>query len=347
MSPKTPRIVVIILNWNGLDDTLECLHSVMRIDYPSYDIYVADNGSTDGSIPGIRAQFPALKLIENGANLGFAEGNNRAIQQAIDTDAEFVLLLNNDTVIDSNLLSAFVRAAEMFPDGGVFGPKIYHYGEKEKIWYAGGYWDASTLSFEEKGAGCRDEGQFDQLAETEWVIGCAMFIRADVFRKIGLLEAKFFLNSEEIDFCSRAQRAGFSCVFVPDAQVWHKISVSFGGEHSPMKEYFSARNRLLWAKRNASYSLRLRIHISTARNLFLRFGLPVVKVRPGAKLFINWWWAARTAFRDPRNRAYYLGVRDYWRGQFGNCPDTIRQLTKHWAAARAKAEPIGLVGDKR
>lgn len=336
MNATPPSVQLIILNWNGRDDTLACLESVKRIDYPNFKVIVADNGSSDGVVDIIRRDFPNVHIIENHANLGFAAGNNSAIAYALESGAEFIFLLNNDTVVDPAILPAFIKAAEQKPKGGVFGGKIYYYNNKEILWYAGGYWDAQTLSFGEYGAGELDRGQFDELTETEWVIGCAMFIRAEVFRKVGLLEPDFFLNNEEIDFCSRAKRAGFSCVYVPDARLWHKISVSFGGEDSPLKEYFSARNRLLWAQRNARLGLRMRMYLGSTRSLIQRFIRPLLgKTMAGPVTIQNWWWSARAGFRDPRNRAAFLGFRDFWLRRFGNCPDVVRELGKEWAAKRA------------
>jgi len=232
------------------------------------------------------------------------------------------------------MLDAFVEAAHRFPDGGVFGPKIYYHADPRRIWYAGGFWDPESLTFGEHGAGLLDKGQFDAAGKTEWVIGCAMFIRAEVFRKVGLLEPKFFLNNEEIDFCSRVRRAGFDCVYVPEAKVWHKISVSFGGENSPMKEYFTARNRLLWAHRNAGLSLRLRIHGRVWQTLGRRLLSPALSWgRPPASTRARW-WSLRNAFTDPRNRAYLLGVRDYYLRRFGDCPDQVRALARTWSLNR-------------
>ncbi|MDF1582313.1 MAG: glycosyltransferase family 2 protein, partial [Methyloprofundus sp.] len=268
----------------------------------------------------------------NGENLGFAGGNNRAIEHALASGAEFILLLNNDTVVSPEIISAFINAAEQNPNGGIFGAKIYHYAEKNKLWYAGGYWNKQSLYFSERGAGQLDEGQFDQLEETDWVIGCAMFIRADVFKKIGLLEHKFFLNNEEIDFCSRARKAGYACVYVPEAKVWHKISVSFGGEDSPMKLYFSARNRLLWASRNADFLLKIRIYGNIFMVLMRRFIFPVFKFSFNFK---QWLWSVRETFLDPCHRAYFLGVRDFCLGRFGNCPEKIRELTKVWSKSKS------------
>jgi GT2 family glycosyltransferase len=339
-----PLIFIVILNWNGRTDTLACLESIAAVDYDDLRVIVADNGSIDGSVDAIRLSFPWVEVVDNGANLGFADGNNSAIRYALDSGADFIALVNNDTVVDPKIVSAFVVAADRLPDCGVFGAKIYYYDRKDVLWYAGGYWDPETLSFGEYGAGEHDMGQYDTLTETEWVIGCAMFIRAEVFKKVGLLEPAFFLNNEEIDFCSRSKRAGFRCAYVPEAKLWHKISVSFGGEDSPMKEYFSARNRLLWAQRNAAFGLRMRIYLSSTRALLRRFVRPMLGFPMGGRNKLRqWWWSARAAFRDPRNRAAAMGYRDFWLRRFGNCPDVVRDLAREWKARRT-AEPAVLPG---
>ena len=332
-----PMVHIIILNWNGREDTLGCLESVSRINHPNLKVIVADNGSTDGALEAIKLRFPWVQRVDNGANLGFAGGNNSAVKLALDAGADFVLLLNNDTIVDPGMVSGFVEAAGRMPRAGIFGAKIYFHADPKRLWYAGGYWNEHTLSFNEHGAGEIDRGQFDALTETEWVIGCAMFVRADVFRKIGLLEHKFFLNNEEIDFCSRAKRAGIACAYVPDARLWHKVSASFGGEDSPLKEYFSARNRLLWAQRNAGLGLRWRIYASSARSLMRRFVGPMLgRTVSGAASPRTWWWSVRAAFVDPRNRSAALGFRDFWLRRFGDCPESVRSMTRAWSAQRVR-----------
>lgn len=347
MGGKT-KIVVIILNWNGRRDTIDCLESLRTQDNGDFVVFLADNGSTDGSLEEISCTFPEVELIANGSNLGFAGGNNVAITRALEIGADYLFILNNDTIVDSRILSAFVSAAERMPECGVFGAKIYYYDHKDVLWYAGGYWDPETLSFGEYGAGERDVGQYDTLTETEWVIGCAMFIRAEVFKKIGLLEHAFFLNNEEIDFCSRAKRAGFRCAYVPEAKLWHKISVSFGGEDSPMKEYFSARNRLLWAQRNAAFGLRMRIYLSSTRALLRRFIRPMLGVPVGnGHSLRQWWWSSRAAFVDPRNRAAAMGFRDFWLRRFGNCPEVVRELAREWKNRRPAESAVPSVTQPR
>lgn len=340
---EPPAIALVILNWNGCADTLECLESVSRIGNRAVRIVVADNGSSDGSVSAIRARYPDVQLMENGSNLGFAAGNNSAITRALQDGAEFVFLLNNDTIVDPGIVDAFLDAAQRMPQAGVFGAKIYYHADPQRLWYAGGYWDPRSLSFNEHGVGEIDRGQFDRLTQTDWVIGCAMFVRAEVFRKVGLLEPQFFLNNEEVDFCSRVRRAGYSCAYVPRARLWHKVSASFGGEDSPLKEYFSARNRLLWAQRNAPASVRWRIYARSTAGLLrchtrALFGRTVA----GPLTPRTWWWELRGAFVDPRNRATAMGVRDFWLRRFGDCPDKVRALAWRWLARRAERAAPGV-----
>lgn len=332
------RVHLVVLNWNGGDDTIACLRSVSSVSSTHLAAWVADNGSSDDSLARVRREFPQVRVVENGVNLGFAGGNNTAINRALDGGAEFVFLLNNDTIVDPAIVDAFLDAAQRMPQAGVFGAKIYYHADPQRLWYAGGFWDAKTLSFNERGAGEVDQGQYDQLTETEWVIGCAMFVRADVFRTVGLLEPKFFLNNEEVDFCSRVRRAGYTCAYVPQARLWHKVSVSFGGEDSPLKEYFSARNRLLWAQRNAPAGLRWRIYARGASGLMRRYGRALLgRTVAGPLTPRAWWWAVRAAFADPRNRAAAMGFRDFWLRRFGDCPDKVRDLARQWSARKAQS----------
>ena len=256
------NVAIVVLNWNGKSDTLECLDSLTKVSFSNLETIVVDNGSTDDSVVTIKTDYPRVTVLETGKNLGFAEGNNVGIRLALERNADYVLLLNNDTVVDSNIIEAFIDAAKKYPNGGVYGAKIYYHAEPKRIWYAGGTWDKNEKCFAQIGDGVDDIGQFNEVVTTEFVVGCAMFIPAQVLKKVGLLESEFFLNYEEIDFCSRIKQAGYENIYVPDAILWHKISVSFGGESSPLKTYFTFRNRLLWAKRNLPFRERFIIHVS-------------------------------------------------------------------------------------
>jgi hypothetical protein len=320
-----------VLNWNGREDTLECLNSIQRVRYRNLHVIAVDNGSTDGSAEAIRAAFPSIDLIVNAANLGFAEGNNIGIRRALVQGAEFVLLLNNDTTVDPDLISELVAGAALNPRAGVLGPKIYYYSVPTRIWSAGGKWNETTMRFEQIGDGEEDSGQHETTCQTEFVVGCAMFIRSNVFRQVGLLEPKFFLNYEEIDFCARVRKAGLENLYVPKARLWHKVAASFGGETSPLKSYFNVRNRLLWAERNLALRRQARIHSSIYASLSRRLARPVIDAlrRPEGRLR-SAVWAMRSSWTSPINRAWLYGVRDYWRRRFGVCPEEVWDLQRQW-----------------
>jgi len=327
---QQPAIAVVILNWNGRDDTLACLASVAKIAYPNFRVIVVDNGSADDSVASIRAAFPDVEIIETGKNLGFAGGNNVGIKRALENGADYVLLLNNDTEVDPGILTAFVAAAERFPDAGVFSGKIYFHAEPNRIWYAGAQWNPKAARFMQVGEGLLDDGMtYSTACETGYACGCAFFIPAGRLREIGLLDEDFFLYFEETDWCFRAKEAGHPSIFVPDAKLWHKVSVSFGGEGSPLALYFITRNRLLWARRHATLPRRLSVHAEALRSLFRRFIFPLA----GSQLHgpftpKAWWWSVRGAFKDPRNVVFFLGVRDFWLHRFGDCPPVVRQFAK-------------------
>lgn len=319
-------VAIVVLNWNGATDTIICLKSLEALTYANFRVIVVDNGSTDGSVPAIRAAFPSVELIETGRNLGFAGGNNVGIRYALDRGADYVLLLNNDTEVERSLLDALVAAACRFPEAGAFSGKIYFHADPHRIWYAGARWNEQTLRFDLVGEGLIDDGNhFSHTSETAYACGCALFLPAARLREIGLLDEDFFLYFEETDWCYRARAAGHPSIFVPEARLWHKVSVSFGGEGSPLALYFITRNRLLWARRHAMRATRLRIYRATLRSLLLRIIAPV-KCHPRA--IKAWWWALRSALDDPNIRATYLGFRDFWLGRFGDCPPAVRRLVR-------------------
>jgi GT2 family glycosyltransferase len=220
------QITVIVINWNLKAATIECLRSVERLD-PPCRIIVVDNGSEDGSAECIAGHFPQAELFALPANIGFAAACNRAISRAlVDDGCQFVLLLNNDAVIHPNALWELVQAATQHPGAGILGPKVYSSHRQDLIWYAGARRRRLVLAAADTGRGQLDRGQFNALRAVDYVFGAAMLIRRSVFERIGLFDERFFLYLEDLDFCLRAQAAGFTLLFVPQACVWHTGSAS-------------------------------------------------------------------------------------------------------------------------
>jgi GT2 family glycosyltransferase len=324
-APRTaePGIAVIVLNWNGVRDTLDCLASLRSLDYGNFGVIVVDNGSTDGSAGTLRAAHPWVEVVETGANLGFSGGNNVGIVHALARGADYLLLLNNDTVVDPGVLRALVAAAALHPAAAAFSPKIYFHGDPRRIWYAGTRWDPETAMFRHVGRGQVDGGAFAKMGPTAYASGCALFAPASSFREIGLLDERFFLMYEETDWCYRAHKAGRPSIFVPGALVWHKVSASVGGYDSPLARYFLSRNGLLWARRHLSRRDYRRFRARRLYELGQRL-FPASRGRgPAGSLRI----LAGSA-TDPGRWAHALGILDHLLGRYGNCPAIVRRLGK-------------------
>ncbi len=235
MISPTPHVGIIVLNWNGLEDTRACLMSLRALEGPPVDLYVVDNGSTDGSVEALHREYgAAITLLANRRNLLWAGGNNVGIVRALADGCSHLLLLNNDTLVDQRLVAELL-AAEAQIGPGLFCPKIYYARQADLLWYAGGKLSLRRARIGHRGIRDVDRGQYDRLEETDWVTGCAMFAPRAVFDTVGLLDESFELYSEDVDYSLRAREAGYPLVYVPAAKVWHKVSASLGGNLSRRK----------------------------------------------------------------------------------------------------------------
>lgn len=250
-----PKVTIVVLNYNGKDDTIECLRSMEKLRYSNHEIVLVDNGSEDGSPLAVREMFPGVTIIENGENLGFSEGNNVGIKYGLENGSSYVLLLNNDTVVaDEQLLDSLVEFAEGTRKAGAVGPRIL-YWQSERIWFAGGR--VSYLT-----GFCRhmDKGTIDREYSTvapyvvDYVTGCCLLINVNVLRDIGLLDPDYFLYYEDTDLCFRARKSGYVNYVVPSCMIYHKKSASAGftGENrlTALQAYYFARNAILFARKN-------------------------------------------------------------------------------------------------
>ena len=283
------KVTIIILNWNGKEDTIECLESLKHITYPNYEILLVDNGSTDGSVECFRERYPVMEIIENGENLGFAEGNNVGIRRAMDDGADYVLLLNNDTVVDPEFLGELVKVAEGDEEIGVVGPKIYYYDEPNKIHYGGGkinWWIGRPYH-------CLintiDSDNFINDAEdVDFVTGCCMLLNVQINNDI-FFDEKYFAYFEDADLCVRLQRSGYKLVYNPNSKIWHKISRS-SGLQSEFYNYHFGRNRILFMKKHAHFMYKIIFYpyqvVFKGLVGFLYFGIKYKKIKL-ANAFLN------------------------------------------------------------
>jgi GT2 family glycosyltransferase len=240
-----PSVSVIIVNWNGLMDTIECVNSLTQIEYLNYSLIIVDNGSSENDAEKLKERFQNIKVLKLKRNLGFAIANNLGIRKGLKEGADYVLLLNNDTIVDRQFLNNMIQVAEEDNNIGILGPKIYSYDNKDKLHYAGGKF-RMYINHSTEGQHKRDIGQYEKLKETDWISGACMLIRKSVLEKVGLLPEEYFLSWEDIDLCLAAKREGYSCVFVPRSHIWHKVSSSFKREKLEYEQvFFGFRNRII------------------------------------------------------------------------------------------------------
>lgn len=327
-----PKVAVVILNWNGRDDTLQCLDSVSCIDYPNYQVIVVDNGSTDDSVVRIRERFPEVVIVETGRNLGYAGGNNVGIREAIARGAEYVLVLNNDTVVDPLVVRHLVSAGEVIGNVGMLGAKVYSHDDPLRIQYAGSVEDRKNARFSYRGTGQLDDGvSYEEIIETPYVYGAAFLVSARAVGDVGLLDERYYLCHEETDWCNRMRKKGYGIYFVPQAIAWHRGSPSFGGKESPLRAYFMIRNRLLWAERNMPFGGWLKLLVAASRAV-----VPVLGVRQIRNARTAYWacrgWVVTVRRRkgDPVEMARKTAFWDYVFRRFGDCPPAVRRLNKEW-----------------
>jgi len=224
------RVTIIILNWNRPQDTLNCLESLVTnsICEPSSieaglhqgdtletKLLVVDNGSTDDSVAAVGHAYPAVEIMELERNLGFAAGMNRGIQNALEQGADYVLLLNNDTLVAPKFVVHMVECMEN--DIGLVAPFIYYVEPPDELWH-----------------------NFQEPIVCDAATGCALLIKRTVMEEIGLFDEQFFMYYEDVDFCLRAIDNGYRTVVTPHAKVWHHVSQSSGGSHSPAARFYMA-----------------------------------------------------------------------------------------------------------
>ena len=266
------KITIIVVNFNSVADTAECLKSLSKLIKHDFEleIVLVDNASTDGSVVNIRKEFPHVTILVNSQNLGFSEGNNVGISYSLKRSADFILLLNNDTTVDQHLVTKLLDAAKSYPQGGIFCPKIYFYPGFEThrgrykaselgqvIWYGGGLMDWDNVLGSHRGVDEVDKGQYQEVIKTAYGTGCALFVRRAVFEKVGMLDPKFYLYYEDLDFSMRSRKKGFEIFYVPQALIWHKNAGSAGGTGSDLQAYYITRNRLLVGMRYAPWRTKL------------------------------------------------------------------------------------------
>jgi GT2 family glycosyltransferase len=275
------KIAFVILNYNGIADTLSCLKSLEKMIIPkdiSYQTFVVDNASADNSVKLLKNN-KNIVLIESPTNKGFSGGNNLGIKMALEQGYDYVGLLNNDTTVDTyllqNLLDGFSNSKV-----GVVVPKIYfmkgfefhsdRYTKDEQgkvIWYAGGIMDWNNMIGSHRGVDEVDVGQFDTATNIEFATGCCMLASNRAWKEVGMLDEKYFLYYEDSDWSMRIKNCGYTIWYYPKAFIYHKNAGSTGGSGSSLQDYYIARNRLLFGIHYAPVKTKAHLLIEAGRLL--------------------------------------------------------------------------------
>jgi hypothetical protein len=243
---RAPVIGALVVTWNRKDDALECVDSLLRSEYPRLTVYVVDNASTDGSSQAVAERYPDIRIIRSEENLGFAGGNNLGLARMLDDGVEAAFLINDDAVVERDTFAGLVSGGYDDPTVGVLAPKVLVHSKPGVIWSAGGNIDPMTGISAQRHCGEHDDGQADEPSEIDYAVGCAMLVRAEAIREVGMMDTRYFMYYEEVDWCRRIREAGYRILYVPRSRVTHKVSLNDGGRNRAA--YYFARNRLLYLK---------------------------------------------------------------------------------------------------
>jgi Predicted glycosyltransferases len=241
------KVSIILLNYNGAEDTLECVKSLEKINFENYSIIIVDNQSTDNSYNIIKENLGHKHVIlSSGKNGGFAYGNNIGIRYALEQGADYVLLLNNDTLVEPDFLQELVKAAEEDDKVGLVTGKILYESKRNLIWYGGGRINWERF-YGEHFQGVDDKTEVSR--NVTFATGCLMLVKREVFNAVGLLPEEYFMYYEDVDFCAGLQEKGYLIRYVPTSVIYHKVSASTGEEESAFAVEWNTRNRLKFIRK--------------------------------------------------------------------------------------------------
>jgi len=349
---NSQKVAIIILNWNGWQDTIECLESVYQIDYPDYEVIVVDNASTDNSIEKIKEycegkihvdskflkyknenkpievfeltseevikfkkidkkieSLPSNKkliLIKSPENLGFAGGNNVGIKFTLKSGCDFILILNNDTVVDPNILKKFLNVWGELENPGAVSGIICYYNSPDKIWFGGAKWEWVKIRF-------KINEKFPQkILKTDYICGACLFTNKEVIQKVGLFDERFFLIWEDSDWSYRTRKKGYTLYILPDVKIFHKTAQSFGSYQTFLCQYYFIRNQFLFFYKyyNSFYRFFYFILFFCKSLYSFKKMLSIKKVSKKENFEV----------KTEGIKGRLSGLKDYFFKKFGKCP---------------------------
>ena len=229
------KITILVLNWNGGQDTIECLKSLEKVEDENFNVLIVDNHSTIQPIDNVKTQFSQFDYLELDKNYGYSGGNNRGFEY-IKNETEFICFLNNDVVAEPNFIKNFRNAIQEFGEENIFGPKIFFEYPSNKIWYGGGVINLKNGHIFHRSIGLLEDEDSSKKGFTDYITGCCLLISTKIFEKLNGFDERFNMYAEDVDLCLRAKQQNINCIYVPESIIWHKVSSSTGGRYS-IKKY--------------------------------------------------------------------------------------------------------------
>lgn len=276
------RIALVTLHYKNLDDTLALLSSLAKAAIPEKNevkIYVVDNESSKDLKVELDKNFVDIDLLVSPSNLGFAAGNNLGLKRAISDGAEILVAINNDTVVGKDFFKEIITSPIKNGSVGAVGGLIYfapgfefnkNYPKKDLgkvIWYAGGNFDWNNILGSNSHVNEIDRRQFKKPGKTDFITGALLITKAEVLKRVGLFDEKYFMYLEDVDLCQRMKLAGYQLIFDPKIKIWHKVGQS-SGIGSPLNDYFITRNRLYFGLKYARFRAKFALVREAIRKLF-------------------------------------------------------------------------------
>jgi GT2 family glycosyltransferase len=307
---KPPVVGVILLNWNGLRDTQECVQSLLESSYSSLEIYIVDNASLNNEAETLKHQFPDVHVLPQTQNLGFCKGNNVGISKAVEDGAEYILVLNNDTIVPADTVDKLVSTFVEMPHAGAISPVILVHPSEEQVWFARAEWDYSRAQFSLN----PEKSNYAELKNkatwrSEFAVGCCLLTSSKIFTEVGLLDERYFAYYDEADWCSRLEKKGYLSFVTSSTLIYHKVSQSTPG---PVSTYLMARNRLLWMKENLSFYNRMRSFTYLGKEFIWHI--------------LNNWGIVKGGYTRQHSKAFLWGWLDFRLGRFGHWGKKVQQV---------------------
>lgn len=292
---SAPRVVVTVLNFNGYRDTIDCIRSLQRCTYPSMEIIVVDNCSTDGSFENLKSEFPDLEITTTSENLGYTGGVNVSLRQAQKRNPDYILVLNNDTIVEPEFLKYLVTALEAKTTASAAAGTILAEHDRETIWYAGGRMiPLRGLAVHDRRGEKIDRSRLGEARTVSFINGCMVLFRATALGTVGLEDERFFMCLDDIEFSARMRNKGFDLLYVPRSIIYHKVLVE---RATAFKLYYSVRNRLLFISTSLS---------GVVRSIATVYFLSVIMLK------ICLWKVSNPMFY----KAATFGLKDFFKGNF-------------------------------